>query len=229
MTTPAADAPAQALEPVAVRSRRSRVADVACVSGLVFGWLEPVALAGATPFLLAHHDTVLEALTSSAVSIVTGGALARVGRASLVLVILAPLCGIALADVFLWWAGRRWGDRIVSWLRRRNPRSGRWVERADRWVLRHGPLAPAAAYFLPVPNALLYLSCGTAGMSLLTFAIGDAIGTLLWTGLLVGIGWSAGRHGVRIVDGIQHYEVLTLVVIVIGAVLLQLLRRRAHR
>jgi len=138
--------------------------------------------------MLAHHDVVLEALSSSAVSIVTGGALARVGRAPLLLVVLAPLCGIALADVHLWWAGRRWGNRIVSSYRRRSPRSGRWIDTADRWVGRHGVLALAAAYFLPVPNALLYLSCGTAGMPLLIFVIGDAIGTLLWTGLLVALG-----------------------------------------
>lgn len=155
--------------------------------------------------------------------------MARVGRAWLVLVVLAPLCGIALADVFLWWAGRRWGDRVVSSLRRRSPRFGRWIEKADRWVVRHGPLAPAAAYFLPVPNALLYLSCGTAGMSLLTFAVGDAIGTLLWTVLLVGIGWGAGRNGVSIVDGIEHYEVLIAVAIVVAALLLRVVRRRAVR
>lgn len=207
-------------------TRRARRADVLCAAGLLLGWLEPLALAGATPFLLAHHDTLLEVLSSSAVSIVTGGALARVGRASLLLAVLAPLCGIALADIFLWWAGRRWGERIVSALRRRSPRSGRLIVRADGWVLRHGPLAPAAAYFLPVPNALLYLSCGTAGMSLVTFALGDALGTLLWSGLLVAIGFRAGRQGVRVVDGLQHYELLLTVVIVGAFVLLRVVRRR---
>lgn len=213
----------------AVRTKRTRLADAACGAGLLLGWLEPLVLASATPFLLAHHDTLLEALSSSAVSIVSGGALARVGRSPLLLVLLAPLCGIALADVFLWWAGRRWGDRIVSSYRRRKPRSARWVDRADRWVGRHGILTLAAAYFLPVPNALLYLSCGTAGMPLLTFAVGDAVGTMLWTGLLVEIGWSIGRRGVRIVDAVQHYELLLVVGIVICTVLGHVWRTRGRR
>ncbi|GAC1444961.1 MAG: hypothetical protein NVS3B26_14420 [Mycobacteriales bacterium] len=211
-----------------VRTRRSRLADAACATGLLVGWFEPVVLTSATPFLLSHHDLLLEALSSSAVSIVTGGALARVGRSPLLLVLLAPLSGVALADVFLWWAGRRWGDRIVSSYRTRSPRSGRWIDTADRWVGRRGILALAAAYFLPVPNALLYLSCGTAGMPLLTFLVGDAIGTMIWTGLLVEIGWSIGRRGVHIVDAVQHYELLLVVGAVLCAVLLHVLRRRGR-
>ena len=206
-----------------------RLADIACGAGLLFGWVEPIALGGATPFLLAHHDTLLEALTSSALSIVAGGALARAGRASLLLVVLAPLCGIFLADVFLWWAGRRWGDRIVSSYRARRPKAGRWIQTADRWVLRHGIGTLAAVYFLPVPNVLVYLSCGTAGMPLLTFVIGDAIGTLLWTGLLVGIGWSAGQRGVSVVDGIQHYGLALSLAVVAVLIALNLLRRRRGR
>lgn len=209
------------------RSRRTRLADGACGAGLVFAWIEPAALASTAPFLLAHHDTLLEALSSSAVSIVTGGALARVGRGSVVLAVLAPLFGIALSDIFLWWAGRRFGDRILSALRRRNLRSGRFIDRADRWVVRHGLLVPAAAYFLPVPNALLYMTCGAAGMPLLTFVVGDAIGTLLWSGLLVAIGWSTGRAGARVVDGIQHYSLLVAVAVVVLALAVRVLRRRS--
>jgi membrane protein DedA with SNARE-associated domain len=189
-------------------------------------WIAPLALAGVTPVLLAHHDTLLEALSASAVSMVTGGALARVGRASLLLVVLAPLCGIALADVFYWWAGRRWGERIAAFYRKRSPRSGRWIETADRWVLRHGVRTVAVAYFLPVPNALVFLSCGTAGMPLATFVVGDIIGTLLWTALLVEIGWTAGRQGVRIVDAVQHYELVLVLAVVVLAVAVGVLRRR---
>jgi membrane protein DedA with SNARE-associated domain len=179
--------------------------------------------------LLAHHDTLLEALSSSAIAIVAGGALARAGRASLPLVLLAPLCGIVLADVFLWWAGRRWGDRVVRAYAARRPRAGRWIDAADRWVLRHGVGTLSLAYFLPVPNGLVYLSCGTAGMSLLTFAVGDAVGTLLWTALLVGIGWSSGQHGVHVVDGIQHYGGLLTIAGVICFILFRAVRRRRSR
>lgn len=206
--------------------RRVRWADGLCGAGLILSGIAPLFLAAATPSLLAHHDALLEALSSSAVSMVTGGALARVGRASLLLSVLAPLCGILLSDVFLWWAGRRWGDRMVRAYASRRPRAGRWIERADRWVLRHGIRTVAAAYFLPVPNALIFLSCGTAGMPLMVFVLGDVIGTLLWTGLLVGLGWEVGRDGVRIVNAINHYELVATIAIVIGLVAIGVQRRR---
>lgn len=211
------------------RSGPARLADIVCAGALILNWALPVALVGATPALLAHHDPLLEALSSSAVSIVTAGALARVGRVSLLLALLAPLCGIALLDVFLWWAGRRWGDRLVRAYAVRNPRAGRWLERADRWVLRHGVRTVAAAYFLPVPNAVLYLSCGTAGMPLVLFVLGDVIGTLAWTGLLVAVGWRVGQQGVSIVNAVDRYELwLTLLIVfVVLAVTAHRHRRRS--
>jgi membrane protein DedA with SNARE-associated domain len=205
---------------------RSRLADAACGAGLVANGLAPLALTAATPALLAHHVTLLEALSSSAVAMVTGGVLARVGRASLLLVVLAPLCGVVLTDVFFWWAGRRWGERVVaSWTARR-PRSRRWIEQADRWVLRHGIRTVALAYFLPLPNPVLYLSCGAGGMPLATFLAGDVIGTLLWTGLLVTLGWQIGQHGIDVVNAVNRYELGLTLALVAGLVLLSALRRR---
>jgi membrane protein DedA with SNARE-associated domain len=206
--------------------RPARWADGLCATALIVNGIASLVLGAATPSLLATHDTLLEALSSSGVSIVTGGALARVGRASLLLVVLAPLCVIMLSDVFFWWAGRRWGERVVTGYAARRPRSRRWIEQTDRWVLRHGVRTVAAAYFLPVPNALLFLSCGTTGMSLVVFVLGDVIGTLLWTGLLVGIGWEVGRGGVRVVNAINHYELLITIAVIIVLVAGRL---RAHR
>jgi membrane-associated protein len=93
-------------------------------------------------------------------------------------------------------------------------------------VLRHGVRTVAAAYFLPVPNALVFLSCGTAGMPLVVFVLGDAIGTLLWTGLLVGIGWVVGRQGVSVVNAIDHYELIITVVVIVALVAWRLWARR---
>jgi membrane protein DedA with SNARE-associated domain len=212
-------------DPTSAVGSRGRL-DGFCAAGLVVSAISPVALGAATPMLLAHHDTLLEALSSSALSIVTGGALARVGRAALLLVVLAPLCGILLSDVFFWWAGHRWGERMVTAYKAKHPRSVRWIDRTDGWVLRHGARTVAVAYFLPVPNPLLYLSCGTAGMPLVVFLLGDVLGTLLWTGLLVGIGWGVGRDGVDVVNAINHYELLITAAIVAVLIAVRVRRRR---
>ena len=77
--------------------RRWRVADVVCAAGLAAGLVLSYVFSLLTPTLLKHHVVLLETLTASVVSTVTGGSLAHAGRTSLPLVLLAPLAGI-LAD-----------------------------------------------------------------------------------------------------------------------------------
>ena len=208
-----------------VRRRRPALPDVLCAAGLLVNTVLGAVLSAAQPALLAHHAVLLEALTSSPLAMVTGGALARVGRAALPLVLVAPLCGVLAYDVFLWWAGRRWGGPLLRGYERR-PGTARWVARADGWVRDHGVRVLAVAYFLPVPNPLLYAACGAAGMPLALFVVGDAVGTLLWTGLLVGLGWGLGQRAVAVVDGVGHYGVGAAVAVVVVLVGVRAVRRR---
>ena len=212
------------------RRRRAAPADIACSAGLAGGLVASYVLAALTPSLLRHHVVLLEALAGSIVAIVTGGAFARVGDAPLALVVLAPLCGIALYDVFLWWAGRRWGTRLADMYTRRRPRAARAVTRAEALVRRRGLLALALAYYLPIPNAFVYLACGTSEMPLWTFVLGDAIGTVLWVALLVGLGWAMGHDAVRFVTTVDHHATeATLAVIALFVVVRLVMRVRRRR
>jgi membrane-associated protein len=206
---------------------RSRTADVLCGLGLGLGIVASYAFIGLTPSLLAHHGVLLEALAGTNAAIVSGGAFARIGQDSLLLVVLAPLCGVALYDVFFWWAGRLWGEKIVAFYTRGNPRAARWVDRAERLVRRRGVLALAVVYYLPLPNIVIYVSCGISGMSLWMFIIGDVVGTLLWVALLVGLGWAIGHPAVHVVNEIGHYSLLITIALVV--VLIALAARRARR
>ncbi len=154
----------------------------------------------------------------------------RVGHVALILVVIAPLCGIALYDVFVWWAGRRWGTRLAEVYTRRHPRAGRAVMRAENLVRRRGVWALAVAYYLPIPNALLYLSCGASEMPLWAFVVGDALGTLLWEALLLSLGWTVGHDAVRVVSAIdQHATDVTLALVVGWLAVRLVLRARGRR
>jgi membrane protein DedA with SNARE-associated domain len=212
-----------------VTSRRLRPPDVACAAGLIAGLVLSYVLAALTPSLLKHHVLLLESLTGSTVAIVTGGALARTGHASLLLVILAPLAGVAIYDVFLWWAGRLWGHRLAELYARRRPRAARAVHRAEGLVRRRGIWALAVAYYLPFPNALVYLMCGLSEMPLWTFVIGDVIGTLLWEAALISLGWSIGHRAIHVINVIDHHATEVTIAVIAIAIAVSLVRRRRDR
>jgi membrane protein DedA with SNARE-associated domain len=210
--------------PVEPPRRRITPADIVCGVGLALGVLAAYASIALTPKLLAHHSELLEALRGSTAAIVSGGAFARVGRDSLVIVILAPLCTIALYDVFYWWAGRRWGNHIVAFYAQNNPRTARWLTRAEDLVRRRGIWALIASYYIPLPTFLIFIACGTSGLSLGLFILGDAIGLLLWEALLISLGWSFGHPAVHVIDQINHYSTRVTIGLVVAIVLFSIVR-----
>ena len=51
---------------------------------------------------------------------------------------------------------------------------------------------------LAIMAAIIYAVVGWAGMSLVTFLILDVIGSLLWAGMLAGLGYSIGQPAVGV-------------------------------
>lgn len=206
--------------------RPARPAEIVCAAGLIVGVVASYLLLAATPSLLAHHVVLLEALNANTAAIVTAGAFARVGREPLLLVVVAPLTTVATYDVFVWWAGRLWGHQLVAGYTSRSRRARRWVDRAERLVRRRGVLAVALAYYLPVPNPLIYLLCGVSEMPLVWFVVGDIIGNLLWEGLVIGLGWTIGHPAIRVVQVIGHYSIAVTVGLVVLLLLFAAVRRQ---
>lgn len=196
-----------------------------CSAWLLAGLVGSYVVGVLTPSLLAHHAVLLEVLSGSSVGIVTGGALARVGHASLLLVLVAPWPTVLVYDVPVWWAGRLWGNRLLA-AQVRRPRTARALARTEDLVRRRSWLALAVAYFLPVPNAVVYGLCGASGVPLRVFLLGDLLGLLVWEVLLVGLGWALGQHAVDLLRTVDH-DALPITVAVVLVALVLGRRRRA--
>ena len=98
---------------------KRRRAEIACVTGIAVKTVFALALLPLTPSLLGTDPVLLEALRGSTSAMASGGAFARVGEASLVLAVLAPLPTLLFATPFFWWAGRlvgsQGGGRVERW------------------------------------------------------------------------------------------------------------------
>jgi membrane-associated protein len=178
-----------------------------------------LALLPATPSLVGTHPALLELVRGSFTAMVTMGALARVGHASLVVAVLAAVPGLMMFDWVYWWAGRRWGPRVLGVFMGNHPKAAQRTARLERLIHRFGWLAIVIAYFQPVPNVLIYAAAGWTQMRLVTFLALDLIGSLLWIGLGVGLGYAVGQRAVDVAHAISHYALwatIALVVLVIG-------------
>jgi membrane protein DedA with SNARE-associated domain len=185
------------------------------MSLIAFSGAYGLLLLPAVPSLVGTHPLLLELFRGSMTSMVTMGALARIGEASLLVAILAGIPGSMMFDWLYWWAGRRWGSRGLEMFVGTHPRAVKRMAWAERASQRWGWLAVATAYLLPVPSVLIYAAVGWTGMSLGVFLVWDLVGALAWVALVVGLGYAIGQRAVDVAHAVSHYALaLTLLLVV---------------
>ncbi|MDQ2961301.1 MAG: DedA family protein [Candidatus Dormibacteraeota bacterium] len=147
-----------------------------------------------------------ELLRASTISLIIAGAFAAGGRLPLWAVLLAPVPYIMLTDPFYYWAGLRYGRRLIGYLEKYDRRWHRRATRAERFFGRWGLWTILFAYFLPVPNDVLYFGAGDARINFWRFIATDFVGSLLWIGLWVSLGFVIGDPARRVADTLGQYS-----------------------
>jgi membrane-associated protein len=207
-------------------SGKPRRVDILCWAGImlsgIFYW---VLLPFRAP-LVGTHPVVLVLLNGSTEAIVSAAAFARIGHGSLIVVLLAAIPGLMKFDPLFWWAGRLWGERLIAILSGRRNRGGKYMDRVQRWGRKFTWPAVIISPFLPIPSAIIYAVAGWAGMRLLTFIILDVIGSLLWAGLLAGLGYALGHHAVVVAQAISHYGLWISIGLIVLIVVFQIRSQR---
>lgn len=84
----------------------------------------------------------------------------------------------------------RWIDRHGAWL----TLSCKDIDRTDEWFQRWGGWAVLVCRMIPGLRTVISIPAGFAGMPMVRFSIFTAIGTVMWTTLLAGLGWWLGKN-----------------------------------
>jgi len=205
---------------------KPRRADILCWAGITLSGIFYWAVLPFRASLVGTHPVLLELLNGSTEAIVAGAAFARVGHGSLVVVVLAALVGLVKFDPLFWWAGRLWGERVIALLGGRRNRGAKYMDRVHRWGRKFTWPAMIISPFLPIPSAIIFVIAGWAGMRLITFIILDIIGTLLWVGMLVGLGYELGHHAVVVAQAVSHYGLWISIALVVVIVFFQVRSQR---
>ena len=205
---------------------KPRRADIVCWAGIMLSGIFYWVTLPLRTHLVGTHPVWSELIGGGTESIISAAAFARVGHGILIVALLAAVPGIMKFDPLYWWAGRLWGERIIALFGGKRNRGARYMGRVDRWGRKFTWPAVIIAPFLPIPNAIIFVIAGWAGMRLLTFVILDVIGTLLWAGLLVGLGYALGHHAVVVAQAISHYGLWVSIGLVVLVMFFQVRSQR---
>ena len=155
---------------------------------------------------------------------ILGGVSAALGTTSLawmgVVVVLAAVVG----DSVGFEVGRRFGPRVLR--TRVMRRAGRQVDAARDVLDRRGPAAVFLARWTAFLRATVPTLAGTSGLAYPRFLLWNGLGGLLWGLTCVVGGFLAGHSFARLETWLGRGSFAVVGVIVLGAVLLHLRRRR---
>jgi membrane protein DedA with SNARE-associated domain len=146
------------------------------------------------------------------------------GEMSFVGVWLAGVIGSVLGAVVLYYIGMFAGDVV---LRRFLRRYGKWFmtseadyDRALRFFARYGNAVVFFGRLIPIVRSLISLPAGADHMPLPRFLLFTTLGAAIWSGVLAYAGVVLGENWAEVIEFVDRYQTLTLVVFAVIAVVL---------
>lgn len=179
--------------------------------------------------LLTFLETIFPPLPSELFMPLAGFVASR-GTLSLPGVIAAGTLG-SLAGAWFWYAvGRAIGlDRA----RELAARHGRWltlhprdIDRGNAWFERHGGAVVLFGRMVPAIRSVVSVPAGIAHMPVARFLALSAIGTVIWTSLLMTAGYKLGADYGRVAVWAEPFSNL-VIAFLIGIYVVRLIRFRA--
>ena len=181
-------------------------------------------------FLLTLVETVFPPIPSEFI-MPLAGYLATRGEIGMVAAVAAGTLGSTVGALVLYAVGRKVGEERLKDFAYRHGRwltlSPREVDRASDWFSRHGAWAVFVCRLVPGLRSLISLPAGINRMSLAVFVACTLLGSALWTGLLVGLGYALGSRFAQVGDFVDPAAKATLVAVVAWYAW-RVVRHRAH-
>lgn len=187
---------------------------------LELGWMALLA------FFLPFGETValLDFLVPGEVGMILIGAAADTPT-RIAVVFAAGALGAFCGDSVSWYIGNRWGVALLSRFPRVWARMEPELERATAHFDRHGGKTVFGARFVGALRAVAPLAAGTSGMPYRRFAPWNAAASVIWVGLMVGLGAAFGDD---IADFVDRFSLIVSVAVVVILILLFTRSRRSE-
>lgn len=123
-------------------------------------------------------------------TLIVAGALAAGGKLPLLAVVLVALLACLLSDAMWYWAGRRFGAGVMRTLCRISLSPDSCVKQSELRFQRWRGRMLLVAKFVPGLSTVAPPLVGAMGLRLPAFLLLDGLGSLLWAGTAVGLGFA---------------------------------------
>jgi membrane protein DedA with SNARE-associated domain len=121
--------------------------------------------------------------------LLAAGALAGRGTFQLGSALAVSVSACVLSDVFWFHMGRRGGGKVLNFICRISLEPDSCVRRTSNTIAKYGPKSLLVTKFVPGLNAVAAPLAGSGGMGLPKFVFFDFLGSLLWCGSFLGLGY----------------------------------------
>jgi len=143
--------------------------------------------------------------------------------------IMVVYCGLLLTDFSLYWAGKKYGRKVIEHKRFRRILSTERLltleEKFKKWGIY---VVFVGRHFLGI-RAQIFIAAGVMRMSALKFIMADAASAILTMTLMVGIGFLGG-NSIQILqkdlNRIEHIGMLALATLFMGWIIYQYFKNR---
>lgn len=152
-------------------------------------------------------------------TLIVAGALAARGRLSLLPLLVAALVASVVADTVWYLIGRWKGHKVLRVLCRISLSPDSCVRQTESLFERRGAFSLLFAKFVPGFNTVAPPLAGTMGTSLPSFLLWDSLGSLLWIGAGVAVGWIFRNAVVNALDYLETLGFWALIVLAAGLAL----------
>jgi len=149
-----------------------------------------------------------------------GGFMTTTTEMTVLGVVIASTVGSLLGAVILYMLGRILNkERLIKIVNGKIGKilrlKARDIEMADHWFDTKGNITVFFCRFIPIVRSLISIPAGMSEMPFIKFMMLTTIGTLIWNTVLTILGSIMGENWVKIVEVMDKFSSITLVVLVI--------------
>lgn len=178
--------------------------------------------------VLMALECVFPPIPSEAILPFVGFAVAE-GEMSFPLALAAATAGSLAGNVALYLAARRGGRALVARHGRRVGATPERLARLEAWMDRWGKATVLVARAVPLVRSAVSLPAGLARFRFVPFLVLTTIGSAVWNGALIGLGWALDDAWHSVEERMSGVSVAVLAVLLAAAAVWFVVARQRSR